>query len=151
MRLDWEKVCPKADNQGELEVYICGNPPFLGFSNRSKEQQVDMDFVFESTGNYKKLDYVSAWYKKGSRFIQNGVTELAFVATKSIYQGEQTAWLWEPILKDEININFAYQPFKWQNSAKNNAQVYVSIVGISRRDKSKKKFTPLKADNFYLE
>ena len=52
-RLDWEKVCPK--NEGD-EIYIMGNPPYLGSSLISNEQKTDMDFVFLGLNNYKKLE-----------------------------------------------------------------------------------------------
>ncbi|MDP3210184.1 DNA methyltransferase [Methylotenera sp.] len=135
LRLDWSTVCPRTDIE---EVYVCGNPPFLGFSNRSKEQQNDMDTVFDYKGNYKKLDYVACWYKKGASYISKSKSELAFVATKSIYQGEQVGWLWPEILNLGIHINFAYLPFKWKNSAQNNAQIHVAIVGISCINHTKK-------------
>ena len=43
-RLDWETVCPK--KQGD-EIYILGNPPYLGSSMQSKEQKDDMAIVFK--------------------------------------------------------------------------------------------------------
>lgn len=133
LRQDWSEVCPPKDGKGTAyEVYICGNPPFLGFSNRSKSQQDDMDFAFKGEGKYKKLDYVSSWYKKASDYIQGCDCEAAFVATKSVFQGEQAAWLWEPLLNSGITLSFAYAPFKWNNNAKGTAQVYVSIAGISK-------------------
>ena len=42
-RVDWEMVCPK--NEGD-EIYILGNPPYLGSSMQSTEQKDDMAFVF---------------------------------------------------------------------------------------------------------
>lgn len=35
-------------------------------------------------------------------------------------------------MKDDIEIEFAYSDFKWQNSAKHNAAVIVAIVGLSK-------------------
>ncbi len=36
LRLDWEEACPPTDEHGEpYEVYICGNPPFLGSGGRN--------------------------------------------------------------------------------------------------------------------
>jgi type I restriction-modification system DNA methylase subunit len=128
LRMEWLDICPRNNSE---EVYLCGNPPFLGFSNRNEEQQLDMDLVFNSSGNYKKLDYVACWYKKSSSYIQNSIAEVAFVATKSIYQGEQVGWLWSDILNKGQLFNFAYLPFKWKNNAQKNAQVYVCITGIS--------------------
>lgn len=42
LRRKWEDVCPPADEHGNPhEVYICGNPPFLGTTERSAEQSDD--------------------------------------------------------------------------------------------------------------
>src|SRR3546814_12192291 len=54
---------------------------------------------------------------------------MALVSTSSICQGEQVALLWPTIL-DTATINFAYRPFKWANSAANNAGVWCTIVGL---------------------
>lgn len=124
-RLDWKTVCPidLAD-----EVYILGNPPYLGSRNQDKEQKDDMKFVFLK--DYKSLDYVSAWFYKGAKYIQNFNAQLAFVSTNSICQGEQVALTWPRILNEKIEISFAHQSFKWTNNAKGNAGVTVIIVGL---------------------
>lgn len=48
LRFDWEQVCPKKDEQGDFEVYVCGNPPFISFKERakSKTQTEDMSLLF---------------------------------------------------------------------------------------------------------
>lgn len=124
-RLNWEDTCPihLVD-----EVYILGNPPYLGSRNQDKEQKDDMKFVFFK--NYKSLDYVSAWFYKGAKYIQGFNAKLAFVSTNSICQGEQVALTWPRILNDNIEIGFAHQSFKWTNNAKGNAGVTVIIVGL---------------------
>lgn len=54
LRLDWEDVCPPVDVSGNLhEVFICGNPPFLGKHNQSKEQRQEQSDV---THGYCKQD-----------------------------------------------------------------------------------------------
>ena len=51
-RLEWELVCPKVDLKGNAyEVYILGNPPYLGQRNQKKEHQDDMDFTFKGMTN----------------------------------------------------------------------------------------------------
>lgn len=124
-RLNWEDTCPidLAD-----EVYILGNPPYLGSRNQDKEQKDDMKFVFLK--DYKSLDYVSAWFYKGAKYIQDFNAQLAFVSTNSICQGEQVALTWPRILNKNIEIGFAHQSFKWTNNAKGNAGVTVIIVGL---------------------
>jgi hypothetical protein len=54
----------------------------------------------------------------------------SLVSTSSISQGEQVSLLW-PIVFYRAEISFAYRPFKWSNSAANNAGVWCVIVGLS--------------------
>ena len=126
-RVDWEQVCPKEDND---EIYIIGNPPYLGARIQDNEQKSDMDLVFNSFKKFKDLDYISIWLYKGSKFIEGVNAQLAFVSTNSISQGQQVALLWDKILRDTLEISFAYQSFKWVNNAKGNAGVTVIIVGL---------------------
>jgi hypothetical protein len=127
-RIDWEEVCPK---QKDDEIYLLGNPPYLGRSLRNKQQQSDMEVVFKSKKNYKDLDYITCWFLIGSKFIKNSNSKLAFVSTNSICQGTQVSLLWPYLLENEIAIFFAHQSFKWSNSAKGNAGVSVVIIGLS--------------------
>src|SRR5690554_5552717 len=72
LQLDWEDVCPPNDEHGEpYEVYICGNPPFLGTTERSAEQSADMKHVFSSFKSIGYLDIVSAWFWKGANYIRS--------------------------------------------------------------------------------
>ena len=130
-RINWEEVCPK--NEGD-EIYIIGNPPYLGSRNQDAEQKSDMEFVFRK--DYKNLDYVLIWFYKGAKFIENCNAQLALVSTNSICQGEQVSLFWPKILNDIIEISFAHQSFKWTNNAIGNAGVTVIIVGL--RNKSTK-------------
>jgi hypothetical protein len=147
LRLDWLSICPPTgtgvklvgddlfstpldqaqidfENEGG-ETYICGNPPYLGAKKKSKEQIEDM----ASVGLPQLLDYVCAFIIKGLSVIQRTQCGMALVSTSSICQGEQVALLWPTIL-DTATINFAYRPFKWANSAANNAGVWCTIVGL---------------------
>ena len=126
-RLNWEEVCPKNDCD---EIYILGNPPFNGSSKQSLEQKIDMAFVFKGIANYKNLDYVAAWFLLGAKFIQNLNAQFALVSTNSICQGEQVAILWKHVFNENLEIGFAHTSFKWKNSAKDNAAVSVTIIGI---------------------
>jgi hypothetical protein len=134
-RLDWEIVCPKNENG---EIYILGNPPYLGSSMQNAEQKGDMAFVFKGFKNYKNLDYIAAWFIKGANYIQNHNAQFAFVSTNSICQGEQVALLWPPIFDINLEIGFAHTSFKWNNNAKSNAAVIVIIVGIRNVSKNNK-------------
>src|SRR5262249_40197823 len=72
-RLDWLSICPptgkgvtfqgddlfsKPFDQAQIdfeneggETYICGNPPYQGYSDRGKQQNADMDSVLGEWGN----------------------------------------------------------------------------------------------------
>lgn len=131
--LDWEKFCPKKDGK---EIYLIGNPPYLGSSKQTKEQKNDMENVFKGSFGYKNLDYVSCWFLKGSKYIVNSNAELSFISTKSICQGEQVSMLWPHIFNLNLEISFCYESFKWSNNAKYNAGVTCVIIAI--RNKSNK-------------
>jgi type I restriction-modification system DNA methylase subunit len=135
-RLDWEKVCPK--NEGD-EIYIFGNPPYLGSSVQDSVQKDDMRIVLKYLKSYKNLDYISCWFYKASQFIENYNSSFAFVSTNSICQGEQVGLLWPNIYSLNLTIHFAYTSFKWRNNAKQNAGVSVIIVGVkNKKDVSNK-------------
>lgn len=127
---DWEAFCPRA-NRADDEVYIIGNPPFGGWSNRTDEQRTDMDIAFSGFDKYQFMDYVAAWFWKGAQYIKNSRARLALVATNSISQGEPVAMLWPYILALNCYIAFAWQSFPWGNSAKNKATVHVVIIGLA--------------------
>lgn len=132
-RLNWEEVCPKNDGD---EIYILGNPPYLGSRNQNKEQKDDMKIVF--TKDYKSLDYIACWFYLGAKYIRGINAKCAFVSTNSISQGEQVSLTWPRVLKDDLEISFAHQSFKWQNNAKANAGVTVVIIGLANINKSDK-------------
>ena len=69
LRMDWTGIAPKAGFD-----YIMGNPPFLGYSNQSKEQKADMLSLFtdEAGKPYQgagKIDYVACWYFMASQMM----------------------------------------------------------------------------------
>ena len=135
-RIPWEDVCPK--DKG-AEIYILGNPPYLGSSMQDKEQKNDLAYVCADFTNYKNLDYISCWFVKGGNYIQNANAQFAFVSTNSICQGEQVALLWPYILKRGLEISFAHTSFKWTNNAKSNAGVTCIIIGM-RNESLKEKY-----------
>lgn len=134
-RIPWEDVCPK-DN--DAEIYILGNPPYLGSSLQDEQQKEDMAHVFDKIKGYKNLDYIACWFFKGAAYIQNVDAEFAFVSTNSICQGEQVALLWPLIFDRELEISFAHTSFKWTNNAKGNAGVTCVIVGVRRASDKQK-------------
>ena len=119
--------------------YIIGNPPFIGSRKMNKNQKQDLIDVFEDAKNIGELDYVTGWYIKAAKYIQDTKTKVAFVSTNSIVQGLQTSILWGQMLnKYKIKIHFAHRTFKWSNEAKGNAAVYCVIIGFAYFDTNNK-------------
>jgi hypothetical protein len=86
------------------------------------------------------LDYVTGWYLKAAKYIQDTTIKVAFVSTNSIVQGEQTSILWGQMLnKYGIKIHFAHRTFRWSNEAKGNAAVYCVIIGFANFDSNDKR------------
>ncbi|WP_351017143.1 DNA methyltransferase [Shewanella sp. AC91-MNA-CIBAN-0169] len=137
LQFDWNAICPK---KTEDEVYVIGNPPFLGTLGRTDEQKSDMQVVFGEFTGFGNLDYVACWFWLGARYIQNSRAELALVSTNSICQGEQVASLWPNIFSIGLKIHFAYPTFVWTNNARDKAAVHVVIVGLSSRVTSRRLF-----------
>jgi hypothetical protein len=132
LRIDWETVVPK-----DKLNYIMGNPPFVGYKLQNTEQKIDMRICFPDN---KNLDYVAAWYKITSKFIENTSIEAAFVSTNSITQGEQVSALWKQLINQEnIQITFAYRTFRWGNDARGQAAVHCVIIGLSKNTIKRKK------------
>lgn len=134
-QIDWDYICPSSDDD---EIYVLGNPPYLGQRNQSKDHQKDMDVVFNGIKNYKNLDYISCWFMKASKYI-NKKSAFAFVTTNSLCQGTQVEMLWPHILNLGLEIQFSYRNICWSNNAKNSAGVTVSIIGLSHKSKRDKK------------
>ncbi|CAM3220684.1 class I SAM-dependent DNA methyltransferase [Empedobacter stercoris] len=135
-RVDWEQVCPKKEND---EIYIIGNPPYLGSNMHSDEQREEMQRIFRSD-RLDRLDYIGTWFMLGARYIKNTNAKLAFVTTNSITQGVQASFLWSRLFQENVFIQFAVKSFKWVNNAKGNAGVTVAIIGL----------TPTEPDKYYL-
>jgi len=134
-RLDWEQVCPKTKDS---EIYILGNPPYLGYARQSSLQKEDMKFVFKGINEFKKLDFIACWFFKARNFIESINSKFAFVSTNSITQGEQVSLLWPLVLKNSLEIFFAFRSFKWVNNAIGNAGVSVVIIGLQNKSFGKK-------------
>ena len=126
LKVDWNEICSKNKDD---EVFVFGNPPYLGAKLQNEEQKNDLKISFKGLDGYKKLDYISAWFYLGAKYIEDSNSLLAFVSTNPITQGEQVGYLWNEIL-NFAEISFAYTSFKWQNNAAHNAGVTVIIVGL---------------------
>ena len=132
---NWVNVC---GNEGE--IYILGNPPYLGARLQDTTQKSDIKSIFGSLKGSSNLDYISCWFKKGVEMISISKAKLAFVTTNSITQGEQVSVLWPKLLQNGIEISFAYTSFKWSNNARRNAGVTVAIIGMASSDNIKNKY-----------
>ncbi len=135
-REDWNKICPHTPNE---EVYVMGNPPYLGSKLQSDEQKNEVVNTFKDVKGCKILDYIANWFLLGAIYIKGTQAKYAFVSTNSVCQGEQVGVLWPEIFKRNLNIFFAHQSFKWTNNAKYNAGVTCVIVGVCNRDEKVKK------------
>ena len=134
LEIDWEDVVPKH----ELS-YIIGNPPFIGSKLMKQYQRDQIVKLFDNADGSGVLDYVTGWYIKAAKYIQDTKINVAFVSTNSIVQGEQTSILWGQILNNyKIKIHFAHRTFRWSNEAKGNAAVYCVIVGFANFDTTNK-------------
>lgn len=153
LHLDWPSVCPptgtcvkhRADDlfhtpldQAQIEfeneggeTYICGNPPYVGRRNQSKDQKSDIKLVFsKKVKSSASLDYVFCWIEKASDYISIKGGEFAFVTTNSVSQGTQIPIYWPHLLSKGQEINFAHRSFRWSNSAADNAGVTCVILGV---------------------
>ncbi|HIF9249538.1 TPA: class I SAM-dependent DNA methyltransferase [Photobacterium damselae] len=126
LRIDWNTVMP---NEGE--VYIVGNPPFLGAKWQNTEQKKDLELICKGFEKFKNLDYVCGWFIKAADYIENSPNSYyAFVSTNSICQGDSVGLLWPNIVNRGLEISFAHRSFKWSNNAKSNAAVICIVIGI---------------------
>lgn len=135
-RLDWNTVCP---HDKDDEVYIMGNPPYLGSKLQDASQKEDMKIALSDVKDKKGVDYIAAWFWKGAKYIKGTNAKYAFVTTNSISQGEQVAMLWKPIFGLELEISFARTSFKWSNNAKYNAAVTVAVIGVEAKSAKQKR------------
>ena len=130
LETDWENIVSKNDLS-----FIIGNPPFIGSKIMKQSQRDQIVKQFDNADGSGVLDYVTGWYIKAAKYIQETKIKVGFVSTNSIVQGEQTSILWGQMLnKYKIKIHFAHRTFKWSNEAKGNAAVYCVIVGFANYD-----------------
>ncbi len=115
--------------------YVLGNPPFVGAKFQTEQQREQVRNIAALGRSGGTLDYVTAWFIKAGEYIQQSKTQIGFVATNSITQGEQVAQLW-PLLFDRcaLEITFAHRTFAWGSDARGIAHVHVVIIGLAKRD-----------------
>jgi len=129
LEIDWQAVLP-----ANRCSYVLGNPPFVGKSFQSEQQNQQMRRIagLQGTGG-GSLDYVCAWWLKAAQYAQSTETppHIAFVSTNSITQGEQVAQLWPLLFQYQLEISFAHRTFAWTSEARGAAHVHVVIIGLS--------------------
>ena len=130
LETDWAQVLAP-----EQCSYVLGNPPFIGFVMRGKNQQDQAGALMarlRAAGS--RLDYVAAWFLKAGEYVQHSHARIAFVATNSITQGEQVSQLWPALFQRwGLEITFAHRTFAWGSDARGKAHVHVVVIGLSRR------------------
>lgn len=130
LREDWRDFLPPSG-----QVFVVGNPPFVGKKEQTKTQKEDMQEVFvDDKGRFIKgagvLDYVCAWYVKAVEYIQATRIRCAFVSTSSITQGEQPGILFRTLFERGLHIHFAHRTFAWESEARGKAHVHCIILGF---------------------
>ena len=140
LRVDWNEVLPAA----RCSV-VLGNPPFVGAKFMDDAQREDTRAVFTGIDNSGLLDFVAAWYVKAAHYLRGSAptrpeiyatqTQVAFVSTNSITQGEQVGVLWGWLLAQGVHIHFAHRTFSWTNEAKGKAAVHCIIIGFGLEDR----------------
>lgn len=138
LRVNWEQVCAVPEDGGE--VFIAGNPPFLGDNSRSDEQNADMDYVLaDHLPAHRRIDFVSCWVFKAANYIRGRNARSALVSTNSICQGQSVGALWPYVLTGGVEIGFAHTSFKWRNNASANAAVVCVIAGLRNASRDPKR------------
>jgi len=134
-RVDWNQACLSTPG---TELYIVGNPPYLGGKKLSPSQSEDMDLA--GLGKMKQVDYIGCWFVKAVEHATKTGGQIAFVTTDSVCQGEQVHLLWSHIFNAGFDISFAYETFKWSNNASKNAVVACTIIGLKAQTARRAKF-----------
>lgn len=134
-RINWNTICP---NDGMIEVYLIGNPPYKGGKSQGSSMKADYPFVFGERPYSKDLDYIALWFIKGAEYIRGTRAQLAFVSTNSVAQGEHVGLMFPMIFEMGIEIGYAHTSFKWENNAKHNAGVTVAVISLRNRNDAPK-------------
>jgi len=134
LQTKWEELLPPSDN-----VFVLGNPPFVGKKEQTDEQKADMHQIWGDVKGAGILDYVTCWYRKATQYIKGTAIRCAFVSTNSITQGEQAGVLWPELFKNGSKLHFAHRTFAWKSEARGMAHVHVVIVGFGVFDIAKKR------------
>ncbi len=159
LRINWEEICPPTDKKSTFnpkdlfdkpsqistvgfenkigEIYVCGNPPYIGSRNQTKEQKNDIKLLLsQKVKSSALLDYVFGWIEKASEYFLIAKGDFAFVTTNSVTQGIQVPIYWPYLFSKNLSIIFARLSFLWSNNAAKNAGVTCVIIGIGKKRSS---------------
>ncbi|GFG55871.1 methylase [Mycolicibacterium murale] len=126
LRMDWNQEIPTAP-----QLYVFGNPPFIGQKEKSPEQVEDMKLTWgDRYDGY--LDYCTGWHAKSIQLLQTRKGEFAYVTTNSIVQGQPVAAFYGLIADSGWRIKFAHRTFEWTSEAAGRAAVHCVVIGFTR-------------------
>ena len=91
LKKDWGEI-----TRPSPDLYVFGNPPYLGYDDQTEAQIDDLKSVF-GKNYYGEFDYCAAWTFKAAKLLNNSGAHFAFITTSSIVQGTQVTPLFEPI------------------------------------------------------
>lgn len=128
LTMHWDEMNPQVRYS-----YIIGNPPYKGKKSTDNSQKIALVSVIgKDSPRPGNMDLACGWFLKAAKYMRGKDTKTSFVTTVNITRGEQVSLLWTPILqKYGCVINYAYQPFLWDNASKKKAQVHCVIIGYS--------------------
>ncbi len=135
-RVAWEGICR---GSGDDEIFVCGNPPYVGSSMQSDEQKQEFRDYFGTEDFSPNLDYISLWFLKGADYISATGSTVGFVSTNSVCQGNHVGLLFPKLFSRGTEISFAHQSFRWSNSARAGAGVTCVVIGLARLNAAQKR------------
>lgn len=139
LQVDWAEVLGVAPGEQADNVYIVGNPPFIGSSLQTQEQKAAQVEVWKGVKGAADLDFVTCWFLLAAKFIGEHGGQAALVSTNSVSQGTQPPVVWGELSRHGIHIDFAHRSFRWSNDAPGVAAVHTIITGFSKGKPGKKR------------
>lgn len=129
LKLNWNNVVDLSSLN-----YILGNPPFKGGKTKKgkfEHPRLSTYFPKSSLKRLNNMDFVFGWFMKAAKATEfNRNLKVGFVSSNSIAQGVQALNLEKLLTGHKLEIDFAYQTFRWDN---NGAQVFVVIIGFNKK------------------
>lgn len=128
LNLNWNNVVDLSSLN-----YILGNPPFKGGKTKKgkfEHPRLTTYFPDSKIKGLNNMDFVFGWFIKAAKATElNRNLKVGFVSSNSIVQGTQALNLEKLLKGHKLEIDFAFQTFRWDN---NGANVYVVIIGFNK-------------------